>query len=191
MPRIPAAELERLKAEVPVERLVLARGVALKPHGADLVGLYPFHADREPSLAVTPGKNLWHCFGCGAGGGVIDWVMKADGVSFRHAVELLREGLPTLAASADSGHGLPVKRSTVRRLDAPVRLDADDRALLDQVIDYYHATLKHSPDALAYLEGRGIGSAEVIDTFKLGYADRTLGLRLPEKTRKAGAELRG
>jgi hypothetical protein len=56
-----------------------------------LAGLCPFHEDRLPLLKVTPAKNLWHCFGCGAGGGPIDWVMKQQGVSFRHAVELLRE----------------------------------------------------------------------------------------------------
>ncbi|HRE54651.1 MAG TPA: CHC2 zinc finger domain-containing protein, partial [Candidatus Competibacter sp.] len=200
MPRIPDIELERLKAEVLVERLIEARGVVLKKRGADLVGLCPFHEDREPSLVVTPSKNLWHCFGCGLGGGAIDWVMKSEGVSFRHAVERLKEGLPIFAAvpvgatGEDRSQALParpIKRSTVRTLDSPVSLDADDRALLHQVIDYYHATLKDSPDALAYLEQRGIGSLEAIETFKLGYADRTLGLRLPEKTRKAGAEVRG
>ena len=77
MPRIPDAELERLKTEVSLERLVEGRGIVLKPRGADRLGLCPFHEDREPSLVVTPAKNLWHCFGCGAGGGVIDWVMKA------------------------------------------------------------------------------------------------------------------
>ena len=197
MPRIPDSELERLKTKVSLARLVEARGIVLKPRGADLVGLCPFHDDREPSLVITPAKNLWHCFGCGLGGGVVDWVMKADGVSFRHAVALMKEGLPSLAVAEPAGLGglvassTPVKRSTLRRLDSPIRLDTDDQALLDQVIDYYHATLKHSPDALAYLEQRGIGSLEAIDTFKLGYADRSLGLRLPEKNRKAGAELRG
>jgi hypothetical protein len=127
---------------------------------------------------------------------VIDWVRKAEGVSFRHAVELLRAGPASLAAevrAADRAvaQGTPVKRSTVRRLDSPLTVDADDQALLDQVIDYYHATLKQSPEALAYLEQRGIGSTEAIETFKLGYADRTLGLRLPVKTRKVGADLRG
>lgn len=84
-------------------------------------------------------------------------------------------------------------RGTVRALAAPVALDADDRALLGQVIDYCAATLKQSPEALAYLESRGLTGAvatEAIDTFKLGYANRTLGLRLPAKSRVAGAELR-
>ena len=189
MPRIPDSELERLKTEVAVARLVSARGIVLKPRGADLVGLCPFHEDREPSLVITPSKNLWHCFGCGLGGGVIDWVMKSEGVSFRHAVELLKE--KTFSLAAETTVHVPPKRATTRRLDAPVGGDADDQALLDQVIAYYHQTLLASPDALAYLEQRGIGSAEAIATFKLGYADRTLGLRLPEKNRKAGADLRG
>jgi hypothetical protein len=85
------AELERLKASVSVGDLVAASGVVLARQGGDLAGLCPFHEDREPLLKVTPAKNLWHCFGCGAGGGPIDWVMKQQGVSFRHAVELLRE----------------------------------------------------------------------------------------------------
>ena len=91
MARIDEAELERLKASVPLAGLIEAAGVKLTRQGADLAGLCPFHAEDTPSLKVTPGKNLWHCFGCGAGGGPVDWVMKRRGVSFSHAVELLRE----------------------------------------------------------------------------------------------------
>lgn len=187
MARIPAAEIERLKAEVSVERLVEAAGIELKKAGKDLLGRCPFHADDTASLVVTPGKNLWHCFGCGLGGGPIDWVMKQHGVSFRHAVERLREGVNDEAASL-AAH--PVKRATVRTLEAPVALDADEQKLLNQVIDYYHGCLKQSPEALAYLEARGIARGEAIDTFKLGFANRTLGLRLPEKNRVAGAQIR-
>ncbi len=183
MPRIPEAEIERLKNEVAVERLVEASGIELKKSGKDLLGRCPFHADDTASLVVTPGKNLWHCFGCGVGGGPIDWVIKKNGVSFRHAVELLREGVPSLAAEPGS-----VKRSTVRALPAPVAFDADDQSLLNQVVDYYHATLKQSPEALDYLKKRGIDHPEAIARFKLGYANRTLGL--PEKNRKAGGEIR-
>ncbi|MHB1587434.1 MAG: CHC2 zinc finger domain-containing protein [Acidiferrobacteraceae bacterium] len=128
---------------------------------------------------VTPTKNLWHCFGCRIGGGPIDWVIKKNGVSFRHAVELLRDGVFPLAAGSGA-----VKRTTVRALDV------DDQALLNQVIDYYHATLKTSPEALAYLKARGLDHPELIEHFKLGYADRTLGLRLPQKNRIAGSEIR-
>ena len=98
MARIPKAELARLKAEVSVQRLVEGCGVELRRQGADLVGNCPFHEDSSPSLVVTPAKNLWHCLGaCARGGGPIDWVMTAQGVSFRHAVELLREASPALA----------------------------------------------------------------------------------------------
>ena len=86
MARFSKAELERLKCEVSVERLAEARGVRLERHGADLLGLCPFHDDHEPSLVITPSKNLWHRLGaCQADGSVIDWVMKTEGVSFRHA----------------------------------------------------------------------------------------------------------
>jgi len=84
MARIAEAELERIKGEVSVQRLAEARGVQLKKHGDNLLGLCPFHEDRNPSVVVTPSKNLWHCLGaCQAGGGPIDWVMRAQGVSFR------------------------------------------------------------------------------------------------------------
>ena len=187
MARIPESEIERLKKEVSVERLIESAGIALAKAGKDKIGKCPFHADESPSLVVTPAKNLWHCFGCSIGGGPIDWVMKKNGVSFRHAVELLRDGDASLSLAAS---GAPLKRSTVRTLPAPVTREADDAALLVQVIGYYHETLKQSPEALAYLQSRGLDHPELIDTFKLGFANRTLGLRLPEKNRLAGAELR-
>jgi len=186
MARIPEADIERLKRDVALARLAEAAGIALKRHGADLIGLCPFHDDHEPSLVITPGKNLWHCLGaCQSGGSVIDWVMRMEGVSFRHAVELLREGVPAVAANRS-----PVKQGSVRKLAPPVTLEADDQALLNQVIDYYHETLQQSPDALGYLEKRGIADRAAIDHFKLGFANRTLGYRLPNKNRVAGAELR-
>jgi DNA primase catalytic core len=187
MARIPDAELDRLKQEVSLQRLVEARGIELKRHGADLLGLCPFHNDHEPSLVISPQKNLWHCLGaCQTGGSVIDWVMKAQGVSFRHAVELLRADHPSLTEAA-----APVRQSSVHKLPPPIDRDADDEKLLLQVAGFYHDTLKQSPDALAYLKKRGLESPEVIDHFKLGFADRTLGLRLPPKTRQAGADMRG
>jgi hypothetical protein len=191
MARIGEAELERLKASVSVADLVAASGVVLARQGGDLAGLCPFHEDREPSLKVTPGINLWHCFGCGAGGGPIDWVMRKQGVSFRHAVELLREpgcpaaGHPSLAAGAADS-----PPTQVRTLAPPVSLDEDDAAVLGRVVDFYHACLKRNPAALAYLAKRGIADPAAIETFKLGFADRTLGLRLPDKRKREGAALR-
>jgi DNA primase len=135
MARIPDTEIERLKAEVSVERLVEASGIELKRGGKDMLGRCPFHEDDTASLVVTPGKNLWHCFGCGIGGGPIDWVMKRRGVSFRHAVELLREGVVPLAADGAAVKNPRLRasvRSTARTLSPPVSFDADDQALLNQ-----------------------------------------------------------
>src|SRR6266699_1119072 len=183
--RVPDAEIERLKAEVPLASLAEAAGVELRRTGADLTGRCPFHADDTPSLVISPDKNLWHCMGaCQAGGSVIDRVMRAEGVSFRHAVELLRDGLPAAA-------GAGPKRSTVRRLASPVERAAADHELLGQVADYYHRVLLESPDVLVYLARRRIDHPEALEVFRLGYADRTLGLRLPDKRRRDGAELRG
>lgn len=183
MARIPDAELERLKAEVSVERLVEASGIVLTKNGKDRTGKCPFHEDSEASLIVTPGKNLFHCFGCGAAGGPIDWVMRTEHISFRHAAELLRK---EFVPSADT----PSPRTT-RAIPAPVAFDADDQALLQQVIGFYHETLKASPEALEYLKARGIDHPEAIERFKLGFANRTLGYSLPIKQLKAGADIRG
>ncbi|MBI3898502.1 MAG: toprim domain-containing protein [Gammaproteobacteria bacterium] len=182
--RIPPDDIERLKQTVSIERLVEAAGIELKRHGKTLMGRCPFHDDKTPSLAITPDKNLWHCLGaCHEGGDVFQWVMKRNGVSFRHAYELLREGIGALTAQ-------PVKQTTVRALPPPVQFDADDQALLNQVIDYYHRTLTQNREGLAYLEKRGLVSSEAIEYFKLGLANRTLGLRLPNKQRKSGADIR-
>ena len=193
MARIPEAEVERLKQEVSLQRLVEARGIELRRHGADLIGRCPFHDDRTPSLVVSPAKNLWHCLGaCGTGGSVIDWVMKAEGVSFRHAVELLRADAG-LDGELPKGRGgrMVAKKSTVAKLAAPIAAQADDTKLLGQVVTYYHEALKESPEALAYLDGRGLRNTELVERFRLGFANRTLGYRLPQKNRQAGAELRG
>lgn len=186
MARIPEAELERLKAEVSLERLVEAKGVQLERRGVDLVGRCPFHDDREPSLVISPKNNLWHCLGaCQAGGSVVDWVMRTEGISFRHAVELLRTDLGLVATPSRV-----VRAGTVRRLPSPVEKEAQDSEQLRQVVEYYHQTLKQSSEALAYLEKRGLRHGELVDRFKLGFANRTLGLRLPKGDRQSGASLR-
>ncbi|MCU7850446.1 MAG: toprim domain-containing protein [Candidatus Thiodiazotropha sp. (ex Lucinoma kastoroae)] len=217
MARIPNDQLEQLKKDISVQRLAESQGIQLKRSGAELLGLCPFHDDKEPSLAINPKKNIWHCLGaCKTGGSVIDWVMQAEGVSTRHAIELLLADYQPLVAGSMAGarpprqpllrcpnkslpcdDGAPayrpslgIKRSTVRKLPTALEHNAEDTKLLRQVINYYHETLKQSPEALAYLEKRGI-SGEAINHFKLGFANRTLGYRLPEKNRKEGAAIRG
>jgi DNA primase len=176
MGRIPEAELERLKREVSLLEWVQAAGVELRRHGANWLGRCPFHDDRTPSLVVTPAKNLWHCLGaCRAGGSVIDWVMRMERVSFRHAVERLRQERPGLEAAPTLA------------LDPA----ADDATLLRQVVDFYHQTLLQSPEAIGYLARRGLDHREAIEHFRLGVANRTLGYALPPKLLKAGALIRG
>jgi DNA primase catalytic core len=161
--------------------------------GKDLACRCPWHeGDDTPSCIVSPKTNLWHCFGCDAGGTVIDWVMRLHRVSFRHACELLAKQHPALAA-APSASAAPAAAKLSQgklRTAQSFSLGAGDQALLDQVIEFYHTTLKSSPEALEYLERRGLGNPELIERFRLGYANRTLAYRLAPKQYKAGAEMR-
>ncbi len=192
MARLSDQLIDQIKQEVSLINLVEARGFALKPHGSDYVMCCPFHEDDTASLVITPSKNLWHCMGaCQTGGSVIDWVMKTEGVSFRHAVELLQNNLPHLAAENEGKQPKVIKQNTKQKLPTSLIANADHQETLRQIIDYYHGTLKTSPEALEYLESRGLRNAELIDTFKLGYANRTLAYRLPQKNRQAGATIRG
>jgi DNA primase catalytic core len=188
MARLSDDLIAQLKIGVSLVRLVESAGITLKKTGKDYLGHCPFHDDKTPSFVISPDSNLWHCLGaCGCGGSVIDFVMKREGVSFRHAVELLQnDAFLSLAAQTQ-----PVKRASTPKLDSPLAADVDDAALLLQVIGFYHDSLKQSPEALAYLDSRGLNDAELIEVFKLGYANRTLGYRLPQKNRKEGAALRG
>ncbi|RLB60298.1 MAG: DNA primase, partial [Deltaproteobacteria bacterium] len=122
MARIPDNELNRLKHEVSMQRLVEARGVTLKRMGKDLRGSCPFHDDDDPSFSVDPSRNIFHCFGCGVKGSVIDLVMLLEGVTFRHAVEILRADYPGLGDGAPSDRP-PPKRSVALKL--PQLVDDD------------------------------------------------------------------
>lgn len=190
MARIADEVIERIKVEVSLVRLAESQGYKLQKHGKDYAVCCPFHEDKTPSCVITPKSNLFNCFSCGVGGSVIDWVMKTQGVSFRHAVELLKNDVGAASSPLAANTESPVKKTTVPKLAAPVSVDADDQTVLHDVVNYYHDTLLDSPEGIAYLEARGIADGELIKHFQLGYANRTLGLRLPQKNRKTGAELR-
>ena len=211
MARIPDAEIERLKHEVSLARLIEGQGYRLISQGKDLACRCPWHeGDDTPSCIVSPKTNLWHCFGCNAGGTVIDWVMRSHKVSFRHACELLAKQHPALAGLAAGSGAAPsdgpaardgvatgaskLSQGKLRQAQSFSVSAADqtsgDQVLLDQVIEFYHQTLKTSPEALTYLERRGLGHPDLIERFRLGYANRTLAYRLAPKQYKAGAELR-
>ncbi len=180
--------INNIKREVSTARLVEQSGVTLKKQGKNLIGHCPFHDDKTPSLVVTPETNLWHCLGaCQIGGSNIDWGMKSQGVSFVHAVEILRGDTPALAAA----HQAPTLRTTLKKLPIVVSEHDEAQVLLNHVIEFYHLTLMNSEEGLAYLHKRGIGDRELVQRFKLGYANRTLNYRIPEKSRKDGEVIRG
>src|SRR5208282_210875 len=183
MPRIPETDLERVKHATDLLALVRSRGVELKKHGSkDWIGRCPFHNDQSnPNFIVSPDKGLFHCMVCGKAGNAIQFVQLHDGVSFRHAFEVLAHGQGFTAQP-------PAKQATVPRLPSPLALDADDVALMNQSLAYYRERLAQTPAALEYLKHRGIAAA--IEPFGLGFADRTLGLRLPMKNRNDGEALR-
>ncbi len=187
MARLSEVEVSKLKTQISLLRLVEAQGYQPKKQGKDYVISCPFHEEDTPSMVISPKNNLFHCFGCDAAGSVIDWVMKTRGVSFRFACEILQEDAGLVAESGTQ----TVAQNTITKLAAPLAANASKQQAIKGVMDYYHQTLKQSPEALEYLAKRGLNNPELIDTFKLGYANRTLGYRLPEKNRKAGKELRG
>jgi DNA primase len=186
MARLKDAVIEQIKTEVSLLRLVESQGHKPKQHGKDKAIACPFHQDDTASLIISP-NNLFNCFGCGEAGSVIDWVMKTQGVSFRFACELLQKDIGLIADTSAT----PIKQNTTTKLAPPLAANADNQTALKQVIDYYHETLKQCPEVHEYLASRGLDCPKLIEHFKLGYANRTLGYHLPEKNRKAGAELRG
>jgi DNA primase len=217
MPRIPEALIESIKRDVGCVAVLEARGLEFVAHGGggDVVCRCPFHDDRTPSLIISVAKNLWKCHGaCGIGGDVIALIQKLNGVSFRHAVELASSSYELPAASCElnnkdkpsassfaadgardgqtSGERKkPVKYNSARLLPCPLDGSVDDARLMQQVVDFYAGRLVVPGNAgRAYLAERGLDDGELIRRFALGFSDRSLGLRLPNKLRKEGAELR-
>jgi DNA primase len=187
MPRIPESEIERIKRETDLLALVRSRGIELEKHGSkDWRGRCPFHDDKEtPNFVVSPDVGLWRCWACGKAGNPIQFVQHHDGISFRHAFELLDRGSKEAYASRPLS-----KNCTVPVLPCPLDPEADDATLMQQVTGYYQERLKAVPVARAYLGSRGLNQDELIARYQLGFSDRTLGLRLPDANRKTGQLLR-
>ena len=185
MARIPTDQIDRIKQDVSLLHLVQNEGRKVVKQGKDYAVCCPFHDDKTPSCIISPKSNLFNCFGCGAAGSVIDWVMKTKNVAFREAVKLLDKNCDTPSLAAKPSVAVLAETLPLADLNT-----ADSQTLLYRVIDFYHETLKQSDEAQSYLKSRGLDSSELITHFKLGYANRSLGLTLPEKSRKAGAEIR-
>src|SRR5581483_8169871 len=183
MARFTDEQLDRVKREVSIADLVRRRGVELRGHGENLIGLCPFHDDHDPSLVVTPSKSLWNCLGaCQRGGDVIRWVEVSERVSFRRAVELLIGGYEPSSQP----------QRWARKADArcPVTEEMSDAEMLASVAGYYNHVLHTSDDAKKYLERRAVLSDETIEHFQIGFADRSLGTLLPSPELRSGKELR-
>ncbi|WP_431890949.1 CHC2 zinc finger domain-containing protein [Pectobacterium colocasium] len=178
MARIPESELQHLKAAISLVEVVRGQGRKVVKRGKDFVVLCPFHQENTPSMVISPEKNLYHCFGCDAGGSVLDWVMKTENLSLPHAVDKLRRELGSVPAAEP----LPPV--------ADIANEQERQALLHRVTEFYHHTLLNAPDAIAYLEKRRLNHPELVAQFRLGFANRTLGYRLPSKKLKDGAAIR-
>jgi len=141
-------------------------------------------------LIVTPSKGLFRCMAsqCGKTGNAIQFVQWHDGLSFRHAFELLANGGKAAFAQSNG----QAKKTTVPKLPCPLDPQGEEAKVLSQVIDFYHTRLMttHGTSALKYLESRGLKDERLITEFKLGLSDRSLGLRIPHNNRKEGEELR-
>ncbi|MFD3242539.1 CHC2 zinc finger domain-containing protein [Rahnella perminowiae] len=163
MPRIPKNEIDELKRSVSLLMLAESQSHKLKKQGKDYVMLCPFHAEKTPSMVISPTKNLYHCFGCGAAGSVIDWQMKTCNQSLPDAVKSLRDGESTSSLAVVPAVSGPVRQTLSD-------LDDDGQALLNQVIDHYHRQLLDSPEAHEWLTRRGLNHPELVSHFRLGFA---------------------
>jgi DNA primase len=154
---IPNDFIQTLLARVDIVD-VIDRHVPLKKAGANYAACCPFHSEKSPSFTVSPTKQFYHCFGCGAHGTAIGFLMEYGGRTFPDAVaELARDA------------GLEVPRDErpgerERRAESASLTD-----LLLAAAHFYRAELKDSPRAIAYLKGRGL-TGEIAARFGLGYA---------------------
>ena len=150
---------------------VVGESVQLKKAGTILKGLCPFHSEKTPSFVVTPARETYHCFGCGKGGDVFNFVMERDSLSFP-------EALRALAAKAGVELDERARRDDVHK----ARL----RDVLDSAFAFYHAVLtgsKLGQPALDYLRGRGF-TDDTIERHQLGWAPDgwdTMARRLADK----------
>jgi len=159
---IPESFIQELLARVDIVDIV-GRYVQLRKGGANLLGLCPFHTEKTPSFTVSPTKQFYHCFGCGAHGSAIHFLTEHTGASFPEAVR-------SLAASV--GLTVPEEPRTPRQRAAERERREEgsrQRDILQQAQAHYRAALKQAPQAIAYLKKRGL-SGEIAARYGLGWA---------------------
>lgn len=159
--QIPQDKLAEIRNAADIVDIVSER-VALKKTGKDYTGLCPFHSEKTPSFTVSSTKQIFHCFGCGAGGDVFDFLIRFDGISFPEAVQAL---------ARRCGIQLPTRQMSPSEKQAV----SEREKLFDinkKVLAFYRSQLLRQPageKAREYLANRGF-SQEIIDRFGLGYA---------------------
>src|SRR5260221_2621398 len=137
---------------------VVDRHVKLKKAGANFSACCPFHTEKTPSFTVSPSKQFYHCFGCGAHGNAIGFLMEYSGLAYPEAIRELAETV-----------GMPVPETRARP-DRPGAAEAPGLAArMMDALAYYRAELKKSKAAVGYLKGRGL-SGEIAARYGLGYA---------------------
>jgi DNA primase len=142
---------------------VVGRHVQLKKGGANLMGLCPFHGEKSPSFSVSPSKQFYYCFGCGASGDAIRFLTEHTGASFRDAVTELAQqvglAVPDDARSEDERRAAAASKARQASLTE----------VLERAAQHYRAQLKGNSRAVGYLKGRGL-TGEIAARFGLGYA---------------------
>ncbi|MGH8168330.1 MAG: DNA primase, partial [Woeseiaceae bacterium] len=154
MARIPDAFIDDILARSDIVEIIGAR-VPLKKQGREYSARCPFHDERSPSFTVSPTKQFYHCFGCGAHGTALGFLMEHDHLDFPDAVE----GLARMM-------GIPVPREDAQR---PARRYDELFEVLEKAGTYYRTELKNHEPAVAYLKTRGI-DGETAKRFGIGYA---------------------
>ncbi len=155
---------------------VIDQQVHLKKSGANFVACCPFHNEKTPSFSVSQTKQFYHCFGCGAHGTALGFLMEYNGLPFVDAVKQLAEGV-----------GLQVPQVDNKEADARRKGDVDLSVILSQAVKYYRAQLKESSTAIDYLKHRGL-SGQIAARFGIGYAPdgwQNLAAVFPEYESKA------
>jgi DNA primase len=159
---IPPTFVQDLLARVDIVDVV-GRHVQLKKSGANLSGLCPFHAEKSPSFTVTPAKQFYHCFGCGANGDAIRFLVEYTGAAFREAVEELAQQVGMRVPDDDTS---PADRE---RAQAAKQQRDSLNSVLGKATEFYRSQLKSSPRAVEYLKQRGL-TGEIAAQFSIGYA---------------------
>ena len=154
-------DLQELKARHPLGDAVEAAGVALRGKGRVRQGVCPFHQEVEGSFTVYADSEKFYCFGCGAGGDVLDFVQRTEGLTLPEAIRRMDDGARMVAAPR------PQPASTQR--PAAPALPPRDPALLTAAARFYAGQLRRSPRAREYLASRGLGLEAALH-LGLGYA---------------------